>query len=69
MVSNTQMGYIFEELIRRFNEHAEADHYTPREVIRFMVNILLSEDNEELTRPGLITTIYDCCAERVVCFQ
>src|SRR5690554_2770007 len=63
VVSNTQMGYIFEELIRRFNEHAEAgDHYTPREVIRLMVNILLSEDNEELTRPGLITTIYDCCA-------
>lgn len=63
VVSNTQMGYIFEELIRRFNEHAEAgDHYTPREVIRLMVNILLNEDNEELTRPGLITTIYDCCA-------
>lgn len=62
-VSNTEMGYIFEELIRRFSEHGEAgDHYTPREVIRLMVNILLNEDNEELTQPGLVTTVYDCCA-------
>jgi type I restriction enzyme M protein len=62
-VSNTEMGYIFEELIRRFSEHAEAgDHYTPREVIRLMVNILLNEDNEELTQPGLVVTAYDCCA-------
>jgi len=63
VVSNTEMGYIFEELIRRFSEHAEAgDHYTPREVIRLMVNILLNEDNEELTQPGLVVTVYDCCA-------
>ncbi len=63
VVSNTEMGYIFEELIRRFSEHAEAgDHYTPREVIRLMVNILLSEEKEELTQPGLVVTVYDCCA-------
>jgi len=62
-VSNTEMGYIFEELIRRFSEHGEAgDHYTPREVIKLMVNILLNEDNEELTQPGLVVTVYDCCA-------
>ncbi|MDI3534518.1 MAG: type restriction enzyme protein [Thermosediminibacterales bacterium] len=62
-VSNTEMGYIFEELIRRFSEHGEAgDHYTPREVIKLMVNILLNEDNEELTQKGLIVTVYDCCA-------
>ncbi|GMG97967.1 type I restriction-modification system subunit M [Tepidimicrobium xylanilyticum] len=62
-VSNMEMGYIFEELIRRFSEHGEAgDHYTPREVIRLMVNILLNEDNEELTQPGLVVTVYDCCA-------
>ncbi|MCG1012236.1 SAM-dependent DNA methyltransferase [Tepidanaerobacter sp. GT38] len=62
-VSNIEMGYIFEELIRRFSEHGEAgDHYTPREVIRLMVNILLNEDNEELTQPGLVVTVYDCCA-------
>lgn len=63
VVSNTEMGYIFEELIRRFSEHAEAgDHYTPREVIRLMVNILLNEDKESLTTPGLVVTVYDCCA-------
>ncbi|SHK06617.1 type I restriction enzyme M protein [Geosporobacter subterraneus DSM 17957] len=63
VVSNTEMGYIFEELIRRFSEHGEAgDHYTPREVIRLMVNILLNEDNDELTQPGLVVTVYDCCA-------
>lgn len=62
-VGNIEMGYIFEELIRRFSEHGEAgDHYTPREVIKLMVNILLNEDNEELTSKGLITTVYDCCA-------
>ncbi|ANX01644.1 restriction endonuclease subunit M [Thermoclostridium stercorarium subsp. leptospartum DSM 9219] len=62
-VSNIEMGYIFEELIRRFSEHAEAgDHYTPREVIKLMVNILLNEDKEELTQPGLVVTVYDCCA-------
>jgi len=62
-VSNMEMGYIFEELIRRFSEHGEAgDHYTPREVIKLMVNILLNEDNEELTQPGLVVTVYDCCA-------
>lgn len=62
-VSNIEMGYIFEELIRRFSEHGEAgDHYTPREVIKLMVNILLNEDNEELTQPGLVVTVYDCCA-------
>ncbi|GFN35658.1 type I restriction-modification system subunit M [Tepidimicrobium xylanilyticum] len=62
-VSNMEMGYIFEELIRRFSEHGEAgDHYTPREIIRLMVNILLNEDNEELTQPGLVVTVYDCCA-------
>lgn len=62
-VSNMEMGYIFEDLIRRFSETGEAgDHYTPREVIRLMVNILLNEDNEELTQKGLITTVYDCAA-------
>jgi type I restriction enzyme M protein len=62
-VSNMEMGYIFEDLIRRFSENGEAgDHYTPREVIRLMVNILLNEDNGELTQKGLITTVYDCAA-------
>lgn len=62
-VSNIEMGYIFEELIRRFSEHGEAgDHYTPREVIRLMVNLLFIEDTEILTKPGVTQTLYDCCA-------
>ncbi|MGI6364423.1 MAG: type I restriction-modification system subunit M [Bacillota bacterium] len=59
-VSNLEMGYIFEELIRRFSEHAEAgDHYTPREVIRLMVNLLLNEDHDHLTQKGLVVTVMD----------
>lgn len=62
-VSNLEMGYIFEELIRRFSEDGEAgDHYTPREVIRLMVNLLFINDNDLLTKPGITQTIYDCCA-------
>jgi type I restriction enzyme M protein len=60
VVSNQEMGYVFEELIRRFSEHGEAgDHYTPREVIELMVNILLADETDELTQEGLITTIFD----------
>ena len=59
-VTNSEMGYIFEELIRKFSENAEAgDHYTPREVIQLMVNILLSEDVEDLSKEGNIVSIYD----------
>jgi type I restriction enzyme M protein len=62
-VSNIEMGHIFEELIRRFSEHAEAgDHYTPREVIKLMVHLLFIEDMEILTQPGITQTLYDCCA-------
>lgn len=60
VVSNQEMGYVFEELIRRFSEHGEAgDHYTPREVIELMVNILLVEERDELTKEGHITTVFD----------
>jgi len=62
-VSNVEMGYIFEELIRRFSEHAEAgDHYTPREVVRLMVSLLFMHDNDILTKHGLTQTLYDCAA-------
>jgi type I restriction enzyme M protein len=55
-VSNQEMGYIFEELIRKFSENAEAgDHYTPREVIRLMVNILMGTDNSEIKDSDIIT--------------
>lgn len=59
-VSNQEMGYIFEELIRRFSENAEAgDHYTPREVIQLMVNLIFNGIEEDLTKPGSIFTVGD----------
>lgn len=61
-VSNLEMGYIFEELIRRFSEAHNEDagqHYTPREVIELMVNLLLTHDNATLAGTGATTTIYD----------
>lgn len=63
VVSNVEMGYIFEELIRRFSEHAEAgDHYTPREVVRLMVSLLFMQADDVLTKQGLTQTLYDCAA-------
>ena len=62
IVSNIEMGYIFEELIRKFNEASNeeaGDHFTPREVIRLMVNLLFSADSDILTKKGIIKTIYD----------
>ena len=61
-VSNLQMGYIFEELIRRFSEQSNetaGEHFTPREVIRLMVNLLFLEDGDTLTKRGIIRTLYD----------
>jgi type I restriction enzyme M protein len=61
-VPNSQMGLVFEELIRKFAEASNetaGDHFTPREVIRLMVNLLFVEDDEALSRPGVIRTIYD----------
>lgn len=61
-VSNVEMGYIFEELIRKFNEASNeeaGDHFTPREVIRLMVNLLFLPDSEILTTKGIVKTLYD----------
>ncbi len=61
-VSNIEMGYIFEELIRRFNEASNeeaGDHFTPREVIRLMVNLLFMPDADILTTKGIVKTLYD----------
>lgn len=61
-VSNIEMGYIFEELIRRFNEASNeeaGDHFTPREVIRLMVNLIFSPDNDVLSTKGIVKTLYD----------
>ncbi len=55
VVSNLEMGYLFEELIRRFSEQSNetaGEHFTPREVIRLMVNLLFIEDDDVLTKPG-----------------
>lgn len=62
VISNLEMGYIFEEIIRRFSEAHNEDagqHYTPREVIRLMVNILFNDDNETLSGKNVAKTIYD----------
>jgi len=61
-VTNMAMGYIFEELIRRFSEQSNetaGEHFTPREVIRLMVNLLFIEDKEILTTSSAIRTLYD----------
>lgn len=61
-ISNLEMGYIFEEIIRRFSEAHNEDagqHYTPREVIELMVNILFLEDDDILTGNNVAKTIYD----------
>ena len=57
-----QMGLVFEELIRKFAElsnETAGEHFTPREVIRLMVNLLFVEDDDVLTKPGVVRTIYD----------
>lgn len=60
-VSYTKMGLVFEELIRKFaelsNETAGA-HFTPREVIRLMVNLIFTEDDQALTKAGIVRSLY-----------
>ena len=61
-VSNAQMGAVFEELIRKFAElsnETAGEHFTPREVIRLMVNLIFIEDDQALTRPGVVRSLYD----------
>lgn len=61
-VSNAQMGSVFEELIRKFAEisnETAGEHFTPREVIRLMVNLIFVEDDEVLAKPGVVRTLYD----------
>ena len=62
VVSNAQMGAVFEELIRKFAElsnETAGEHFTPREVIRLMVNLLFIEDDHALTKPGVVRSLYD----------
>lgn len=61
-VSNMQMGLVFEELIRKFAEisnETAGEHFTPREVIRLMVDLIFIEDSDALTTPGIVRTLYD----------
>ena len=61
-VDNNQMGLAFEELIRKFAEisnETAGEHFTPREVIRLMVNLLFVEDDDVLSKPGVVRSIYD----------
>jgi type I restriction enzyme M protein len=61
-VSNLEMGYLYEELIRRFSElsnETAGEHFTPREVIKLMVNLLFIEDNDVLATKGTVRTLFD----------
>ncbi len=61
-VSNSDMGLVFEDLIRRFAElsnETAGEHYTPREVIRLMVDLLFIADDDALTKPGIVRSVYD----------
>jgi type I restriction enzyme M protein len=62
VVPNHNMGYIFEELIRRFSEQSNetaGEHFTPREVIKLMVNLLVAPDADALSLPGVVRTVMD----------
>ncbi len=61
-VDNLEMGYMFEELIRRFSEQSNetaGEHFTPREVIELMVELLFDPDMDEMTKDGKVITVYD----------
>ena len=61
-VSNADMGSVFEELIRRFSEQSNetaGEHFTPREVVRLMVDLLFLDDGAILAEPGRVVSIYD----------
>lgn len=61
-VSNHDMGLVFEELIRRFAESSNetaGEHFTPRDIVRLTTSLVFMEDDDALTKPGIIRTIYD----------
>lgn len=61
-ITNLEMGYLFEELIRRFSEMSNetaGEHFTPREVIRLIVDLLIANDDAKLTGRGIIRQVYD----------
>jgi type I restriction enzyme M protein len=61
-VSNVEMGLIFEELIRKFAEASNetaGEHFTPRDVVRLMVNLVFASDDDILSKPGVVRSVYD----------
>ncbi len=63
-ISNEEMGLIFEELIRKFNEALDenpGEHFTPREVVRLMTELVLAGDRDRLGQAGKVSTVYDPC--------
>ncbi|MCP4053563.1 MAG: SAM-dependent DNA methyltransferase [Mesoflavibacter sp.] len=61
-MTSMDMGYVFEDLIRRFAEQSNetaGEHFTPREVITLMVNLLINDDDKSLTTEGVVKTLYD----------
>ncbi len=63
-VDNPTMGTIFEELIRKFNEALNenpGEHFTPRDVVHLMADLLLAGDEEQIRRKGVVITVYDPC--------
>lgn len=68
-IDGIKMGYMFEDIIRQFSENAEAgDHYTPREVIRLLVNIVLSEGCDDLLTKKKVVTVLDMACGTGGCF-
>ncbi len=64
VVDNATMGTIFEELIRRFNEALNenpGEHFTPRDVVHLMADLLLAGDEERIRGKGVVRTVYDPC--------
>ena len=63
-IDNPTMGTIFEELIRKFNEALNenpGEHFTPRDVVHLMVDLMLAGDEERIRRKGIVCTVYDPC--------
>ena len=63
-VDNATMGTIFEELIRKFNEAQNenpGEHFTPRDVVHLMVDLLIAGEEERLQTPGVVRSVYDPC--------
>src|SRR5205814_3144620 len=63
-IDNPTMGTIFEELIRKFNEALNenpGEHFTPRDVVHLMADLMLAGDEDRIARKGVVCTVYDPC--------